>query len=239
MPFLAAPAILGGLIGGGGALAGGLLSRGAGNSIANQQQQQFQSIRQLTEPAFKQAYGYYSSLLGNDPSLLMQAVGPDITNTNLLFQQAQRNMIGSSMGRGGGLTAGLANLEGQRASTLSNLIGTARAGAPAALANLASGQQTQALSALAGAQASQYQNALLQQQAMGGIGAFITRLLSNPNMFNSNQNTTNVNLQGMGILGPSLLPANTGLSPVQFLPKSYQTDIMNPPFSYYPTTGNV
>ena len=76
-------------------------------------------------------------LIGNDPTKLMQAIGPDVTNTNMFFNQAQRNLLGTSGARGGGPVAGQAGLEGQKAATLSNLVGQARASAPAALGNLA------------------------------------------------------------------------------------------------------
>src|SRR6267378_6608786 len=99
----------------GGSIGGGLLAKSGAKSIADQQQQQAQQMFARTQPSFDQAFNYYSGLAGGDPTKLMQAVSPDINNTNMLFQNAQRNLIGSSQGRGGGLTAGLASLEGGRA----------------------------------------------------------------------------------------------------------------------------
>src|SRR6266699_3300310 len=165
MPMAVAAPLIGGGIAGLGSFFGGRSSGNATKNAAEMQQQQAQQMFARTKPAFDASFNYYQGLLGNDPNKLMQAVGPDITNTNMLFGQAQRNLLGQSGARGGGLVAGQANLEGQRAATLSNLVGAARASAPAALGNLASGQQIQALQALAGSQQSQYMQSLLQQQA--------------------------------------------------------------------------
>lgn len=152
-------------------------------SVANQQMQIAKDQFARTGPAYNTAYNYYNDLISGQPGTLARAVGPDINNVNSQFAQAQRNLLQNAQARSGGLGMATANLERGRASTIGQLIGTARQGAPAALSNLATGNVNQSLSALASAQQGQYQNALLTAQGMSGIGSFITRLLSNPAMF--------------------------------------------------------
>lgn len=177
------------LIGGGSAIASSALSGRGSNNIAKQQQAFAQQQMDRSKPAYDQAYNYYTNLMNGSPGALQQAVGPDINNAQLQFQQAQKNLLQGTYARGGALGTGMANLEGQKAMTISQLLGGARQGAPAALAALASGSSAQALQGLAGAQTSNTQNSMLSNQAMGGIGSFITRLLSNPSLYSGGGNT--------------------------------------------------
>lgn len=172
------------LIGGGSAVTGAALSGRGANNVAKQQQAFAQQQLDRSKPAYDQAYNYYTNLMNGSPGALQQAVGPDIGNAQMQFQQAQKNLLQGTYARGGGLSTGMANLEGQKAMTIAQLLGGARQQAPTALAALASGSSAQGLQALAGAQNSNYQNSMLTSQAMSGIGSFITRLLSNPALFN-------------------------------------------------------
>jgi hypothetical protein len=172
------PPIVAGIIAAGGAIGGSLISRGGTNNIAKTQQSIADKQLALTQPAYQKAFDYYSNLLSGDPTKLMQATGPAINASNLQFNAAKQNLIGSAFGRGGGLTAGLSNIEGGRALSNSQIFGQAQASAPLALAALAQGGTSNALAALAGAQQSSIGNNVLQAQAMTGIGSFLTRMLS-------------------------------------------------------------
>lgn len=159
--------------------------------------------------------------MNGSPTALQQAVGPDINNTNMFFNQAKNNVMQNAQARGGGLTAGLTNMEGMRAMSLSQLVGGARQGAPAALSNLATGNSQLGLAALAGAQQSNTQNSILQGQAMSGIGTFLTRMLSG--MPSSSGNSAGSNNYFPGT--PSALVGNN--------PGSTPGQTMN----YYPPNG--
>lgn len=231
MPQLS-PMIIASMIGGGSAIGGGLLARSGAKSIADQQREAAAIAFDRSRPAYDQAYKYYSGLLSGDPATVGNAVNPFITQANQQFNSAQKNMLQSSYGRGGGLTAGLTNLEGNRASTIAQLVGAARASAPEGLARLASGDQTAGLSALANAQTGQYQNGLLQQQTYGGIGSFITRLLSNPALLNG---IFNRGSGGQSMIPMSSLPGvNDGrIIPAVTNPNPFIPSVATPPYPGY------
>lgn len=184
MPFIPA-ALLPAIIGGAATVGTGVYAANKASGAAKQQQQQADQMFARTQPAFDQAFQYYSNLLKGSPQDLAKALGPDLNNTGMFFDQARKNMLNSAQARGGSLTSGLAGIEGQRALALSNLVGGARQGAASALGNLASGHQLQGLQALAASQQGQMMNAQMQSQALSGIGGFLTRILSTPGLFGS------------------------------------------------------
>lgn len=181
------PAIIAAAIGGGSMLGSTLLGRNTATDIARQQQEAASRSFDRSRPAFDSAYKYYQGLMSSDPGQFMGAIGPQVDSTNQQFTQAQKNLVGSAYARGGGLTVGLSNLEGARAQSLSQLIGSARPMGAAGLAGLASGDQNAGLSALAASQNSQTQNSMLNGQALGSIGSFITRFLTTPGLFSRGQ----------------------------------------------------
>lgn len=182
MPFLAIPAVAAATIGGGAGIGAALIGRSGSKSIAQQQQDQANQMFARTQPAYNQAYNYYSGLMSNP---LQQ---PGIADAQLQFNQARQNIINGSYSRGGGLDSSLGNLEAGRAVTLSQLIAGGRQQAASGLTGLATNGSAQGLQALAGAQASQSQNAMTSQQAMTGIGSFLARLLSTPGIFGGGNN---------------------------------------------------
>lgn len=175
----------------------------------------------MAQPSLQKATDYYTQLLSGDPSKINQAIGPGVAQTNQYFNTARQNMVMGSQARGGGLTSGLAGLESQRASTLGGLAGNAVASAPQALAALGGGQSMQALQALGGAQQAGVQNTVLQNQAMGGIGSFLTRLLSGMNFGGGGPSGAKSSFFGT----PSALVGNN--------PGSFPGQDMN----YYPPSG--
>lgn len=208
------PAIIAAVIAGGAGLGAAAISKSGSSSIANQQKQQADQLFQRSQPAYQQAQNYYSGLMQNP---LQQ---PNITDAQLQFNQARQNIVNGSYSRGGGLDAGLSNLEAGRAVTLSQLISGGRNQAAAGLSGLATGQSGQSLAGLAGAQQSQAQNSLMQSQAYGGIGSFLTRLISSgglsslTGMFgqgggNNSYFGVNMNNTGNGNIPAAVVP-NTG-----------------------------
>lgn len=185
IPFI--PLIAAG-VGGASALGAAKMAGNSNKNIAQMQLNAAEAAQARSKPAYDQAYNYYSGLLSGDPSNVSKALAPDINNVNAMFASAQRNLVGNSMGRGGGLTAGMANIEGARAMSMSDLIGRSRGGAASALSALASGDQNAALRALADSQNSTTQNNKANSDALSGIGSFITRLLSTPGLFSKQGN---------------------------------------------------
>src|SRR3990167_22157 len=223
------PPIIAASIGAGGALGAGLLGRSGSMNVGRMQQQTAQQALDRSRPAFDQAFRYYSGLLSQDPAIFGTAINPSVNAINQQFAAARNNILQSSYGRGGGLTAGLTNLEGNRANTLANLISAARAGGATGLADLASGQQTAGINALAGAASNPDQQGLLQQQAMGGIGSFIMRALSNPALLSALFNRGG---QSLPMIPMRSLPGVPALvRPETFMPS---TDPLPPVQSFFP-----
>ena len=177
--------LLGSGIAGGSALAAAKMGSNTNKNIAAQQQTLIQQQLARTKPAYEQAYNYYQGLLSGDPYKVMSTLGPDINATNAFFNSAKKNIVENAMSRGGGLDKGLANAEAGRATSLANLWGQVRPQAAAGLSSLVSGDQSQALTALATAQQGQYQQSLMNQQALSGVGSFLARLFATPGLWST------------------------------------------------------
>lgn len=184
MPAIGMPLAF--LIGSGAAAGASIYGAHKQGGIAKQQQQMAQQNFERSRPAYDASQQYYMSMMQGGPQQTAQALGPEINNINRFYQNAQKNVMNNAMTRGGGLASRMTGLEGDRAYNLSNLVGTVRPQAAAALANLANGQQVNALHALAGASQSQYNASAQNAEAWGNIGGFITRMLSNPSFMSKN-----------------------------------------------------
>lgn len=219
MPAAAIPWIIAGTsaVGAGAAVAS---ARSAGSAAKTQKQIAEENFARA-RPAFDTAFGHYNNILTGGPAALSKALGPEINANNMAFQNARQNLMSNPMlGRGGGLTSRFAQLEGQRAMNISNLIGNARSNAASNLANLATGNQSTGLEALAGARASQAASAQQSSQAWGQVGSFITRLLSDPSFLSRN------NAQANPYAGLSSLNSAGGLP--GYIPPAISSSVVGP-----------
>lgn len=164
-------------------------------SIAKQQQDMANSIFARSQPAFDQAYKYYSGVASGGPQL-QEAVAPAANQINSQWDQAYKSIVNNAYSRGGSVDRAMRNVAGGRAMSLSSLYGGAQQAGVAGLAELGNAQGT-GLTGLANASGSlsnaaatlaSAQNALLLQQqqrsqALTGFGSILTRLLSTPGLF--------------------------------------------------------
>ncbi|MBZ5513894.1 MAG: hypothetical protein LAN62_03435 [Acidobacteriia bacterium] len=204
MPIVAAiPAI----IGAGGAIAGGLLSRGGGGSKATEagltaeselaktetEAQKFgteaaKGLLPQAEGALGKAGQYYSGLLGGDRQKMLEAVGPEV-NTILSQYDTAKRAASEFTPRGGGRTAELAELPFKYSGEITSLLQGVRPKAAAGMERLGAEYGSLASSLLArdtgaGNALLNYalglrgQNIDVGTQIGGSLGALIYQLLN-------------------------------------------------------------
>lgn len=194
---------------GGASLLGGLFGnkqssqekalQGAQTANLNQQTQLSKLMGSMAQnqysaaaPAYGQALGYYSTLLGGNRSAMQQAVAPETQSINDIYGGSERNL--ERMGvRGGEAATAKADLARQQAGQLASLVGGVRPGAAAQLGSLG-------LSGVGGA----------GSMAGGAAGAAGSAAGGNLNALENLQNQRNIsygNLFGLGSsLGKLFLP---------------------------------
>jgi hypothetical protein len=137
--------------------------------LAKQQQEQSTKTLGIVEPGLKTAEDYYASLASGDPTKIMSAIGPAVSQIGSQTNQA-KTQIKQSTPRGGAQDLALAEADISKAGQVGNLETQSYTGAFPALASLFQGgagiSVSQIANAIASAQgASQTTAAVGQEQA--------------------------------------------------------------------------
>jgi hypothetical protein len=149
--------------------------------LANKQQQESEATLNVVKPGLKTAEDYYASLATGDPTKIMAAIGPAVSQIGSQTAQAKKQ-ITEGTPRGGAQDLALAEADISKAGQVGNLETQAYTGSFPALASLFQGgagiSVSQIANAIASAQgASQTTAAVGQEQAsakastMGMFGA--------------------------------------------------------------------
>lgn len=139
--------------------------------LATKQQQDSEKVLGIVSPGLKTAENYYESLASGDPTKIMAAIGPAVSQIGSQTDQAKKNILASTP-RGGAQDLALEEADISKAGQVGNLETQAYTGAFPALASLFQGgagiSVSQIANAVASAQgASQTTAQIGQEQAQG------------------------------------------------------------------------
>jgi hypothetical protein len=107
-------------------------------ALSQQQQAQANKVEGIVEPGLQTAENYYTSLSSGDPTKIMAAIGPAVSQIGSQTQQS-KNSITQSTPRGGAQDLALAEADISKAGQVGNLETQAYTGAFPALASLFQG----------------------------------------------------------------------------------------------------
>jgi hypothetical protein len=139
--------------------------------LAKEQQTTANRVEGVVEPGLKTAESYYTSLASGDPTKIMTAIGPAVSQIGSQTEQA-KNTIKSSTPRGGAQDLAVAEADISKAGQVGNLETQAYTGAFPALASLFQGgagiSVNQIANAISSAQGAASTTAQIgQEQAQG------------------------------------------------------------------------